>query len=397
MGNSPCFAGVANAKCAEKDLSKVQNKAVVLKGVHNMGLDNYPMPEVKDDDCIIEMKSVGICGSDVHYWQHGKIGNFICKGPMVIGHESSGVVVKCGKCVSGLKPGDRVALEPGVPCGFCEQCKSGKYNLCPDIRFFATPPIHGSLQRYVAHPAKFCFKLPDNVSNEEGAMCEPLSVGVYACEQKAKVKPGSKLAVFGAGPIGTICSMVAHGMGAEKVILCDVVEPRLEFCKSCIPIETINTRGLTSQQVADKIKQLAGGLVDGCIDCCGVESAVQAAIYATKNGGVVTLVGMGKDQATIPLLDASCREVELQGVFRYRNTYPKCIELLAKKKVNVEPLITHRYVFNNDSIMDAFKCCMDGKSPDGRSSIKCMININDEDAEKAQVQTPACVQNKKLF
>jgi L-iditol 2-dehydrogenase len=191
--------------------------------------------------------------------------------------------------------------------------------------------------------------------------------------------------------------MVAHGMGAEKVILCDVVEPRLEFCKSCVPIETVNTRGLTSQQVADKIKQLAGGLVDGCIDCCGVESAVQAAIYATKNGGVVTLVGMGKDQATIPLLDASCREVELQGVFRYRNTYPKCIELLAKKKVNVEPLITHRYVFNNDSIMDAFKCCMDGKSPDGRSSIKCMININDEDAEKAQVQTPACVQNKKLF
>eukprot|EP00746_Dinoflagellata_sp_MGD_P163787 gnl/MRDRNA2_/MRDRNA2_92015_c0_seq1.p1 gnl/MRDRNA2_/MRDRNA2_92015_c0~~gnl/MRDRNA2_/MRDRNA2_92015_c0_seq1.p1 ORF type:complete len:401 (+),score=67.28 gnl/MRDRNA2_/MRDRNA2_92015_c0_seq1:112-1314(+) len=395
-GKDGCFAGVAQGRGKAKDLSGVQNKAVVLRNVMDMGLDAYPMPEAKDDDCIIEMKAVGICGSDVHYWQHGKIGNFVCKGPMVIGHESSGVVVQCGKCVKGLSPGDRVALEPGVPCGVCEQCNSGKYNLCPDIRFFATPPIHGSLQRYVAHPAKFCFKLPDHVSMEEGAMCEPLSVGVYACEQKAKVKPGCKLAVFGAGPIGTICSMVAHGMGAGKVILCDVVDARLEFCKSCVPIETLNTMGMNSQQVADKIKQLAGGPVDGSIDCCGVESAIQAGIYATKNGGVVTLVGMGRDLATVPLLDASCREVELQGVFRYRNTYPKCIELLANKKVNVAPLITHKYVFNNESIMDAFKCCHLGKSPDGRSSIKCMITIDDAEAEKAEVRT-ACAQNKKLF
>merc|ERR1719482_2652717 len=168
---------------------------------------------------------------------------------MVIGHESSGVVVKCGKCVSGLNPGDRVALEPRVPCGKCEQCASGKYNLCPEIRFFATPPIHGSLQRYVAHPAKFCFPLPEQVTNEMGAMCEPLSVGVYACEQKAKVQPGQTVAVFGAGPIGTITSMVACGMEAGKVILCDITQKRLEFCKSLVNVDIVNTTGLKAEEV----------------------------------------------------------------------------------------------------------------------------------------------------
>lgn len=366
MVNFLCFA-----------MASGKNEAVVLRKILDMGIDEWPAPPVGDEDCLVAMRRVGICGSDVHYWQHGRIGDFVCDGPMVIGHESSGEVVEVGKNVTNLKPGDRVALEPGVPCGKCEQCKADKYNLCPEIRFFATPPIHGSLARQVAHPAKFCFKLPESVSLEQGAMCEPLSVGVYACETKAKVTEGSSLAVFGAGPIGTICSMVATGMGAGKVILCDITQPRLDFCKTILPkLETINTTGLSSKDVAEKIKELNGGTpVDACIDCCGVESAIQAAIYATKNGGVVVLVGMGKPECSVPLLNASCREVEMQGVFRYRFTYPKCIELLAAKKIDVEPLITHRFEFTQSSVMDAFETCKEGKSKDGKNAIKCMISI----------------------
>mmetsp|Transcript_23813 Transcript_23813/g.52459 ORF Transcript_23813/g.52459 Transcript_23813/m.52459 type:complete len:358 (+) Transcript_23813:53-1126(+) len=354
-----------------------ENQAMLLRDIKNMNLEAYPKPSCGPDDVLVAMKSVGICGSDVHYWQHGEIGDFKMTGPMVIGHESAGEVVEVGANVSNCKVGDRVALEPGVPCDNCEQCKEGKYNLCPDIRFFATPPIHGSLQRYVVHPARFSFVLPENVTTEMGAMCEPLSVGVYACEQKARVKPGQTVAVFGAGPIGTMCSLVANGMQAGKIILCDINPERLEFVASLIPgLVTINTTGLDSKAVATKIEEANGGKkVDSCIDCAGAEPVIQAAIYCTKNGGCVCLVGMGRPEMSVPLLNASCREVELQGVFRYRNTYPACIDLMATGKVDVKPLITHRFEFTQESMMEAFEACKVGKGKDGSNAIKCMINL----------------------
>jgi len=352
------------------------NKAMLLKTVDDMQLVDYPVPELGDHDVLVAVKAVGICGSDCHYWKHGRIGDFVLNDPMVIGHESAGEVISFGKQVKGLKPGQLVAMEPGVPCDKCEQCMAGKYNLCPEVQFFATPPVHGSLQKYVSHPAKFCFPLPANVTAEMGACCEPLSVGVYACEQKAKVKPGHTVVVFGAGPIGTITCMVAHGMGAGKVILCDIAAGRLQFCKEMIPVETLDTTGMDARAVAEKIEELNGGKkVDSAVDCCGIESAISAAIYCTKNGGTVCLVGMGKPNIRVPLLDASCREVELQGVFRYRNTYPKCIELLSSGAVDVMPLITHRFSFTQESITSAFNTCISGKGADGNNAIKCMISV----------------------
>lgn len=181
----------------------MENSAVLLTAINNMNLVDYPNPpELGELDCLVKIGAVGICGSDVHYWQHGRIGDYVVEKPMVIGHESAGTIMKCGKGVVGLKPGDRVSLEPGVPCSSCLQCNRGKYNLCPEIKFFATPPVHGSLTKYINHPARFCFLLPSNVSLEEGAMCEPLSVGVYACSEKINVEEGSKVIIFGAGPIG---------------------------------------------------------------------------------------------------------------------------------------------------------------------------------------------------
>lgn len=164
------------------------------------------------------MAAVGICGSDVHYWTHGRIGHFVLGSPMIIGHEAAGIVVGCGKNVNHLMPGDRVAVEPGVPCRQCADCKRGKYNLCKDIIFCATPPCNGNLTRFYTHAADFCHKLPDNVSLEEGALLEPISVAVQACK-RAGVTLGSKVLITGAGPIGLVSMMVAKAMGASEVII----------------------------------------------------------------------------------------------------------------------------------------------------------------------------------
>lgn len=360
------------------------NSALVLEKTKDMMLKDWPVPEIGPDDCLVAMRRVGICGSDVHYWQHGRIGDtFVCEAPMVLGHESAGVIAAVGANVAHVAVGDPVALEPGVPCECCALCDKGKYNLCPKMNFFATPfpagnPGHGSLARYVSHPGKWCFKLPDGVSLDEGAFCEPLSVGVYACEQKAKIAPGSSVGIFGAGPIGTLCALVANGMGAAKVVVADIDDARLRMLKDLLPnAATVNSSGLSCAEIADALCAANGGnKLDGCIDCCGVESAVAAAIEATETGGTVCLVGMGKPTMTLPLLAASCREVNLEGVFRYRNTYPKCIELLAAKKVDIGPLLTHRFAFTQESMEDAFATCLNGKSADGRPAIKCMISID---------------------
>eukprot|EP00929_Paragymnodinium_shiwhaense_P115213 TRINITY_DN83944_c0_g1_i1.p1 TRINITY_DN83944_c0_g1~~TRINITY_DN83944_c0_g1_i1.p1 ORF type:complete len:386 (-),score=48.12 TRINITY_DN83944_c0_g1_i1:128-1285(-) len=377
------------ARIASGDQEK--NEAVVLNKIDDMSLQPWPMPEVAADECLVAVKCVGICGSDVHYWKDGRIGHFVLNKPMVIGHESSGVVVRVGSDVQGLKPGDRVAMEPGVPCDKCNWCRTSKYNLCPVLTgankeplkgrqgFFATPPVHGSMAKYIAHPARYCFVLPDSVSLEEGAMCEPLSVGVYACEQRAKVAPGSSVAVFGAGPIGTFTSMVAHGLGAKRIILCDIAQERLDFVRDkCCPVVPLNTKGMNAEQIAAKIQSLnEDEAIDSAIDCSGAETCIQAAILSTKTGGSVCIVGMGKLDQTLPLMNASMREVDLCGVFRYRYTYPKCIELLAGKKVNVDPLITHRFKFTQESIMDAFETCRTGR--DG--AIKCMIHVDELDSK----------------
>lgn len=199
-------------------------------------------------------------------------------------------------------------------------------------------------------------------------MCEPLSVGVYACE-KAQITENTSVVIFGAGPIGTICAMVAHGLGA-RVTVCDIQPSRLEFLKN-FTSHPIDISNLTPEQAASKVKEMNGGFCDSAIDCAGTEAAISAAILSTRNGGKVCLVGMGAPLATIPILNASIREVDLLGVFRYRHTYPKCVELLASGRVDVMPLITHRFQFTDESILEAFETCRTGR--DG--AMKCMIHM----------------------
>nr|XP_014096029.1 sorbitol dehydrogenase [Bactrocera oleae] len=319
------------------------NLTAVLYGIEDLRLEQRPVPEIADDEVLLKMDSVGICGSDVHYLVHGRIGDFVLTKPMIIGHEASGIVAKVGKKVKNLVVGDRVACEPGVPCRYCEHCKSGQYNLCPDMIFCATPPYDGNLTRYYKHAADFCYKLPDHVTMEEGALLEPLSVGVHAC-RRAGVGLGSKVLVLGAGPIGLVTLLAAQAMGAEQVMITDLVQDRLDVAKELGATHTLlMNKNDSAEVVAKKVHQVMGVEPDTSIDCCGAESTTRLSIFATRSGGCVVIVGMGAAEPKIPLINALAREVDIRGVFRYCNDYPAALALVASGKVNVKRLITHHF------------------------------------------------------
>jgi len=344
------------------------NLSAILYKTGDLRLENRPIPEPKDHEVRIRMSAVGICGSDVHYLVNGRIGDFIVKSPMILGHESAGIVEKCGKNVKHLKAGDRVAIEPGVPCRYCEYCKTGQYNLCPDIFFCATPPHDGSLCRYYTHAADFCFELPDHVSLEEGALLEPLSVGVHAC-QRAGVTLGTTVLICGAGPIGLVSLLVAKSMGASKVVVVDLVENRLQVAKSLGADYTVKVeRGEDTSQLVQKIRDQLGDLAQATIECSGAESSLKLAIAGTKSGGCVLLVGMGPPTVNINIVDAAVREVDIRGVFRYRNCYPKALALVASGHVDVKKLITHN--FKLEETLEAFETSRTGAG----GAIKVMIH-----------------------
>lgn len=202
-------------------------KVAVMNGIGKMGFTERDIPTPKDDEVLVKLDYVGICGSDLHYYESGAIGDYVVEPPFVLGHEPGGVVVEVGKDVKHLKVGDKVALEPGKTCGHCEFCKQGKYNLCPDVVFFATPPVDGVFQEYVAHEADLCFKLPENVSTLEGALIEPLAVGFHAAIQ-GDAHLGQKAVVMGAGCIGLVSMMALKARGVSEVYVVDIMEKRLE-------------------------------------------------------------------------------------------------------------------------------------------------------------------------
>ncbi|XP_024941339.1 sorbitol dehydrogenase isoform X2 [Cephus cinctus] len=330
--------------------------------------ENTPIEEPNEDEVLLEMACVGICGSDVHYLVHGRIGDFIVDKPMIIGHEAAGVVCKLGKNVKNLKVGDRVAIEPGVPCRVCNFCKEGSYNLCPDIIFCATPPVHGNLRRYYKHAADFCFKLPANVSLEEGALLEPLSVGVHACK-RAHIDIGSNVLILGAGPIGLVSLLVAKAMGACKVVITDLLQSRLDVAKELGADATfLIEKGMSEEDNIKKIHELFGEAPNRTIDASGAQASIRLAILGTKSGGIAVLVGMGAPEIQVPLINALVREVDIRGVFRYVNDYADALSLVATGKVNVKPLITHNYKI--EETREAFETAKTGRG----GAIKVMIH-----------------------
>jgi len=344
------------------------NLSAILYKKGDLRLENRPIPEPKDDEVLIRMSAVGICGSDVSYLVKGYIGDFVVNSPMVLGHEAAGIVSKLGKNVKTLKVGDRVAIEPGVPCRHCEFCKGGKYNLCKEVIFCATPPVDGNLSRYYVHAADFCYKLPDHVSLEEGALLEPLSVGVQAC-RRAGVTLGTTVLVCGAGPIGLVSMLVAKAMGASKIVVTDIAENRLEVAKSLGADYVVKVESTETPEImAKKVETLIGDMPDVTIECSGAESSIKLAILGTKSGGCVVLVGLGPSEVKVPIVNAATREVDIRGVFRYANCYPTALAMIASGVVDVKGLITHH--FKLEETVEAFETSRTGAG----GAIKVMIH-----------------------
>ncbi|CAK8680365.1 unnamed protein product [Clavelina lepadiformis] len=334
-------------------------------------LENRPIHEPGDKEVLLQMHSVGICGSDVHMWMDAHIGDYAIKNPVVSGHEAAGKVLKCGKNVTHLKAGDKVAIDPFYPLSTDEYCKTGRYNLCNHYYFCSCPPDHGTLSRFYTHQADYCYRLPNSLSYEEGALIEPLSVAIHAC-RRAKVTLGHMVLICGAGPIGLLSLLVAKAMGASQVIITDLNQNRLHLAATLGADHVINVeQNKSPQETAMHIEQLLGGMPDRTIECTGAESALQTGIYATISGGCLALVGLGADTANVPLVNAAVREVDIVGVMRYCNTYPTAIQMLASGQINVKPLVTHRFPL--EKAEEAFHVAKAGEG------IKVMIKCDPND------------------
>ncbi|KAJ8950185.1 hypothetical protein NQ318_003174 [Aromia moschata] len=321
-------------------------------------------------EVLLQIEVVGICGSDVHYLVHGRIGPFVVNKPMIIGHEASGTVVKVGKKVKNLKPGDHVAIEPGVPCRFCWYCKTGDYHLCKDIFFCATPPDDGNLSRYYVHEADFCHLLPPNMDLEDGALMEPLSVGVHACK-RGNVRVGAICLILGAGPIGLVTLLSAKAMGASKIIITDVHDIKLQMAKRLGADYTINIEHLSKKGIINKIRELLGEDPTISFDCCGMEQCVRVAVTVShKDWRSCYPCRFRKIRDDPSLASALMREVDIRGVFRYNNDYPTAIEMVKTGKINVKPLITHHY-----TLEDTLKAFHTAMTQEG-NPIKVLIHAN---------------------
>jgi D-xylulose reductase len=326
--------------------------------------EDRPIPSLSPSnphDVLVQIKQTGICGSDVHYYSHGAIGSFIVRSPMVLGHESSGIVTAIGPAVTTLSIGDRVALEPGVPCRSCSYCKEGRYNLCPEMAFAATPPFDGTLCKYWRLPEDFCYKLPEHVSLEEGALVEPLSVAVHVSRQ-AGIKFGQSVVVFGAGPIGLLCCAVAKAFGASKIVVVDIVESRLRLAKTYGATTTYVPEKISAAENAERIVE-AAGLGEGAdvvIDASGAEPSVQTGIHVIKSGGTYVQGGMGRPEIAFPISAMTIKEINVKGSFRYSSgDYATAVELIASGRVNVKELITGRVKFRDSE--QVFKDVLSGK------------------------------------
>ena len=263
-------------------------KTAVMLGIGKMGFEERDIPTPAADEVLVKLDYVGICGSDLHYYETGAIGAYVVEPPFVLGHEPGGVVVEVGENVKHLKIGDRVALEPGKTCGQCEFCKSGKYNLCPEVEFFATPPIDGVFQEYVAHEANLCFRLPDNVSTLEGALIEPLAVGFHAAIQGG-AQAGQTAVVMGAGCIGLVSMMALKAMGVSRVYVVDVMKKRLEKAMELGADGVIN--GKEKDAVEEVLRLTDGKGCDLSIETAGTQITTVQTVQMSKKGATVVLVG----------------------------------------------------------------------------------------------------------
>ena len=319
-------------------------KALVLEQEHKLSLRDFPITETTGpDDVKIAIKACGICGSDIHYYVHGRIGDFIVNEPMILGHESSGVVTEVGANVKNFKVGDRVCMEPGIPDFKSAETLKGMYNLDPAVRFWATPPIHGCLRETVVHPASLTFKLPENVSFHEGALVEPVAIGVYSA-QKARIAPGDTALVIGAGTIGIVTALAAQSAGCSRVYIADIKKGKLDFVNQHYSgkLETIdlNTTGINEYFSSRGING-----VDIVFEASGSAKVYETIYGCLVPGGRMVLVGMPSAPVPLDVVAMQAKELSIATIFRYVNMYPRVINMVGSGSLNVQPMVTKWYPF----------------------------------------------------
>ena len=335
-------------------------KALVLEKVRQLSLRDFPLQEtLGPDDVKIAVKMVGICGSDMHYYERGAIGPFVVREPMILGHEAAGQIVEVGKNVRTLNVGDRVCMEPGIPDPKSKAARLGIYNLDPSVRFWATPPIHGCLRETVIHPASFTFKLPDNLTYGEGAIVEPLAIGMHAAN-KAAITPGDIAVVTGAGTIGMVTTLAILAGGCSKVILTDVQQEKLTIAKGFGPVVTVN---VARQNVQDVVMQETCGWGANLVfEASGSEKVYSTLFDMLCPGGKVVFIGMPGAPVPIDIVAAQAKEARIETIFRYAHVYERAVALMGSGKIDVKPLITDVYDMDDSIAAYDYACNMKASS-----------------------------------
>src|SRR5690606_28253955 len=341
-------------------------RALVLERQHELALREIDLPlEVGPGMVRIAIHTVGVCGSDVHYYTHGKIGPFVVNAPMVLGHEAAGTVVEVGAGVTHLVPGDRVCMEPGIPDPNSRAARLGMYNVDPAVTFWATPPVHGVLTPHVVHPANYTFKLPDNVSFAEGAMVEPFAVGMQAAS-KARIAPGDTAVVIGAGPIGTMVALAALAGGCARVIIADLAQPKLDIAAGYAGITPVNVR---EKDLSAEVRALTGDWgADVVFECSGAPQAWERIAELPRPGGCIVIVGLPVEPIRFDVAGLSTKELRIESVFRYAHQYERAIALIASGKVDLKPLISETFAF--DDAVAAFDRAVEARPDDVKLQIR---------------------------
>ncbi|ORY34084.1 hypothetical protein BCR39DRAFT_592646 [Naematelia encephala] len=400
------------------DFKPRDNPAFLLNGKLDTSYVELPVPAVGPDEVLVEIKKTGICGSDVHFYNTGRMGLVSCNSPMCLGHESSGIIVQLGANVAAqaeaanqkasslaksqngdkesvkqvvgkraLEVGTRVTLEPGVTCRMCVDCKAGQYQICQHMAFAAYPPFDGTLQRYYKLPADLVYPLPDNVELVHGAMMEPLSVAVHAISNVGGMRTGWNVLIMGAGPVGLLAMAVAKGLGARKIIAVDINLERLEFAKqyaathTYVPIKPeadeprpqYTLRAAHDLLLSTETPARGPGSLDLVMDATGAEVCIQMGLNAVRPGGTYVQTGFGSPDIQVPMFRITTEEIKLKGGWRYGiGDYPLAIDLVSRGLVDLRPLLTHTFKFTD--ALEAFEITKNGKDKDGKFVIKCVID-----------------------
>ncbi|RCW41102.1 L-iditol 2-dehydrogenase [Paenibacillus prosopidis] len=333
-------------------------KAAVMHNTREIQIEEYPVPQIGPDEVLIKVMAVGICGSDLHYYSHGRIGKYVVDKPFILGHECSGDIAAIGSNVQRFQVGDRVAVEPGVTCGRCDACKEGRYNLCPDVEFLATPPFDGAFVQYIKIREDFVFSIPDHLTYEEAALVEPFSVGIHAAARTG-LQPGSTIAIMGMGPVGLMAVAAAKAYGAATIIVTDLEPLRLEAAKQMGASHVINIR---EQDPLEEIKTITNGKgVDVAWETAGNPNALQSALGSLRRGGKLAIVGLpAQDEIPLNVPFIADNEVDIYGIFRYANTYPKGINFLSSGIVDANKLITDKFTL--EQTQEAMERALNQKS-----------------------------------